>query len=1115
MKLSVFLLICSIGLVQAADSYAQKATVSLEMRNQTVKEVLDEIEEQSDFSFFFNIKHVDLQRKVSVVANKSDIFKVLDNIFAGTNVHYSIVDKKIILSTEISVPKQSQSEKRITGVVTDEKGDPIVGANIVEKGTINGVVTDIDGKFNLTVSDGASFLVSYIGYNTQEIKVGNKNVINITMLEDLKTLDEVVVVGYGTQKKVNLTGAVSAVSSDDLKNRVETNVLSAIQGSVPGVTVISRPGQTPSINFRGRGNLGTSAPLYVIDGAIADATFFSNLDPNSIESISFLKDAASAAIYGSRAAYGVVLVQTKSGKKEKMSVNYNGYVGLESPSYIPELVDSWEYAEILNDGYYNRNSAGGKFQAYSQEEIGWFKDGSRPDYYPNSNWYDLVLDKQTVVTQHSLNFSGGSDKVRFFTGLGYLYNDDMMPGKSSQRYNLDMNIASDVTSWLTLKAGVKFIRNTNKTDNGIPELLNFIRVPTFMVGKQSNGEWGSIAGGRQATQSYMTWNPLRELSKDNWSTGKTDKTMYDLGIEIRPFKGLTLRGQGVFNGSESKSKSYVALQDNVKAFETGVEIPGTGVYTNSMTMNWGSETRMLYTGTAQYDYSIKKHSLQALVGTSYEHYKFERLYVQRQDFPSDGLTDIETGGTLNKNLPSGTGVSEYKMLSYFGRINYNYNERYLFEVNLRSDASSRFYKNNRWGVFPSFSAAWRINQEGWLKNTNWIDNLKIRASWGTLGNINNVGNYDYFQNYNNGANYSFDDTAVKGVRESKPANINLGWETVKLTDIGVDMDIFQGLLSLTADYYIKKTNDILLVYNVPFETGIGNKPSQNLASVENKGFEFSLTHRKKFGEFSYQVSANLTTNNNKITDLANSNDIINNGGGKIRYIQREGESIGSFYGYKTDGLYTQEEIDAGKYYTFGRKPNAGDIKYVPQRKDIEYGSPITGDDLTIIGCDVPNFTYGLNLNLQYKDFEFSIFGQGVSGAKVAFEAEQVFCIFTNSTPRKFHRLRWTENNPNPRAVYPRSYGGHSLDDYNQYFSDYQLFDADYFRIKTMTLAYRVPSDLLSKSGISNLKFFLTGENLFTIRADKVMKDFDPESPSGRGLGALGTKNVALGVNVSF
>ena len=413
-----------------------------------------------------------------------------------------------------------------------------------------------------------------------------------------------------------------------------------------------------------------------------------------------------------------------------------------------------------------------------------------------------------------------------------------------------------------------------------------------------------------------------------------------------------------------------------------------------------------------------------------------------------------------------------------------------------------------------------------MKEVSWINNLKIRASYGTLGNINNVGNYDYFDSYSNDANYNFDDVPVQGILESRPANKILGWETVALTDFGLDLDLFDSKLSVTADYYIKNTSDILLQYKVAAETGISNSPSLNLAEVKNSGFELALTHRNQIGQVSYSVSGNIATNNNSITSLAGSNNIIQDGGDKIKYILREGESIGSFYGYKTDGLYTQEEIDAKRYYTFGRAPKAGDIKYVSTREDIKYVcdlkpgestslASINGDDRTIIGKDVPDFTYGLNLSVQWKNFELSIFGQGVSGTEAAFESEQVSAFMLNSNPREFHLKRWSVDNPNPNAAYPRIYGGTSLDDYNQNFSDYQLFDADYFRIKTISLGYMVPKSTVTNWGLSGLKLFVTTENLFTVRADKVMEDFDPESASGRGLGALGTKSVAFGINVSF
>ena len=471
---------------------AQSGTISLNKSNVSMHTIMQEVEGQSDYTFFYNDNQIKLDKKVSVKAQNATIEQVLAQMFKNSGYTYKIVNNQIIVSKANAVAavekQQQQQAKKVTGCVKDALGEPIIGASVVEKGApTNGTITDFDGNFTLTVS-GNELQISYIGYLPQVVKVqSGVTSYNVTLKEDTKTLDEVVVIGYGTQKKVNLTGAVASVSTDDIKDRVQTNVLSAIQGTVPGVTIISRPGSTPSINFRGRGNLGTSAPLYVIDGAIADATVFSNLDPNTIESISFLKDAASSAIYGSRAAYGVVLVTTKGGKAEKMNVAYSGYVGVKTPTYLPDVLDSWDYATLLNEAKYNANPSGGKNQAYTNEEIGWFRDGSNPDYYPNTNWADLVLDKHVLTTQHSLNFSGGSEKVRFFSSVGYVFNDNFMPGVTDDRYNLNLNLQSDVTKWLTLKTGVKYIRNSSDTKNGTPWIANFVLVPSIMVAQQSNG----------------------------------------------------------------------------------------------------------------------------------------------------------------------------------------------------------------------------------------------------------------------------------------------------------------------------------------------------------------------------------------------------------------------------------------------------------------------------------------------------------------------------------------------------------------------------------------------------------------------------------------------------
>ena len=1117
MKITLILIL--VGVIQvSATTYAQEHRISVSVKNGTFYDVVSQIERQSEFMFFYKSEEIDGNQRINLNAKNKLVSEILDEITKNNNLTYKVTGKHIII-TKTAIT--SQITKEIVGVVTDERGEPIVGANVVEKGTSNGTITDLEGKFSLTVSEKSVLIVSYIGYNTQDVTVTSKTVYNIQLEEDSQALDEVVVVGYGTQKKVNLTGSVASVSSDEIKDRVQTDVLSSIQGTVPGVTIVSRPGKDVSINFRGRGNLGTSEPLYVIDGAIADATFFSNLDPNSIESISFLKDAASSAIYGSRAAYGVVLVTTKQGKDGRMEVSYSGMVGMKAPTYTQDLVNSWEYAELYNEALYNTNPSAGKNQGYSDEEINLFRNGTKPDLYPNTNWVDLLFDDWTVTTKHSLNFSGGTKKLRYFAGLGYVYDTENIRNRDTRRYNLNLNVASDVTDWLTFRGSVKYIQRNKDVDGGTPSFDNILIVPSTFVARQSTGEWGSVESGHEASGTFVGGNPLRAYSTNDWSKNTIENSMYELGFDLKPLKDLVITGQGTYKSYEYKNKAYVSLKDDVPSFlNPGTVIGGTGNTTNSMEVNWKKHSFLTYTGMANYSLTKNIHSLSVLAGVSYEHYQEETLMASRQDFPADSFSDLSAGATSGALYQNGSSMQEYKMFSYFGRINYTLMDRYLFEANFRADASSRFYADNRWGYFPSFSMGWTISEEPFMKSMRHIiDNLKFRVSYGTLGNINNVGNYDYFQNYSGTGYYSFDDTSAKVIKESKPANPSLSWEKVALTDIGLDFDLWNGKLSGTADYYIKNTSDILLAYNVPLETGISNAPSQNVAKVRNRGFEFALTHRNTIGEVSYMVSANIATNNNEITDLSSSNDIINNlenGHGVAKYILREGESIGSFYGFESDGLYTQEEIDAGHYYTYGGvTPNAGDTKFVPQR-ELDWGEEITDSDRTIIGCEVPDFTYGINLSVNYKNFEFSIFGQGICGADVAFEVYQVHPFFHGQdNPRRYHMGRWSEENPNPHAIYPRIYTASSPHTtYNRAFNDYHVFDADYFRFKTMTIGYNIPRNIVSRLGMSSLKVYLTGENLFTIRADHKMKDFDPEATSST-VRALGSKSLALGVNVSF
>ena len=1097
-------LIGSAGLVQATNTYAQTTTVSLHVENQTVGDVLQQIESKTDFSFFYNNRHVDLNRRVSVSMNETNIFKILDAVFDGTDVVYQVVDNRIVLSKRNeTLPLVQQSGKKITGTVLDATGMPVIGANVMVKGTTNGTITDMDGKFSLDVEEGAILVVSYIGFSNQEIKVGNQTSLSVTLKEDAEALDELVVVGYGTQKKVNLTGSVATVDTKELETRANTNMLASIQGQVPGATIISRPGSDPSINIRGRGNLGTSAPLFVIDGAISDVSVFSNLDPTSIESVSFLKDAASSAIYGSRAAYGVVLVKTKGGQEGKVKVSYDGNVTMKIATYIPKTLNSEWYARLYNEATLNENP--NAELPYSEEEIQMFRDGSNPDLYPNTDWYDLIYDNTSAMTKHSVSVSGGN-KVKYYTSLGYLYDDAFIKGSHSNRYNMLVNLSSDITNWLSWRSNIKYIQNTTDNKKKDPG-YGVLTTPPIYVARQSNGEWGSYMGGKPAPLASMNTNGLRVLEEGGWSNSKTNNSLMDFAVDIKPIKGLTLTGEMIYNIKDYKSKNYDANKPKIKDFLTGQEINSTDVVNSQMTYDWYENSRLTYNGLINYNWSNELHNITFLGGVSYEHYKYEQQKSWRRKFPTNGMTGINGGSTAPGDMSTEGNTYEDKLMSYFTRINYVFKDRYMLEANLRADASSRFHKDNRWGIFPSFSAGWRINQEGFMQDVSWIDNLKLRASWGQLGNINNVGQYDYFSTYNQGGNYNFENTVVSGIQEGKPANINLGWETVTLTNVGVDFDILKGLLSFTGEFYDKQTKDILLGYPTPKEVGISTEVSQNIGRVSNKGLEFKLTHSNQIGDFAYSVGVNLSKNWNEVIDLGGKDPMIDG-----TWIKKEGQPIGTFYGYRTDGLLTQEDIDNGNYITDGIDPQAGDIKYV----DLDHDGALTDKDRDYIGCDVPDFTYGININLQYKNFDLSIFGQGVTGTEVYFHNEQAWAFSEEACPREWHLKRWTVDNPDPNAPYPRIYTRtSSRSSYNQKFSDFWLFDSDYFRIKNITFGYNFTKNQIQHIGLEALRLYIAAENPFTIRADHRMEDFDPESASGRGGNLRGTTSLSLGVNVTF
>jgi TonB-linked SusC/RagA family outer membrane protein len=1093
----------------------------VKLSNAKVEKLFSEIEKKSDFVILYK-KGIVENKTVSVDSKNESIEDIFNRILPPLNLSYHINGKQIVVVENKTIRDVKEIEQAPTitasGTIIDTKGEPLPGVSVVEKGkATNGTMTDIDGRFSLKVSPGATLEVSYVGFVKQEVKAGAA--LSIVLKEQDTTLDDVVVVGYGTQKKVNVTGAIATVNAKNLAERANTNILTTVQGQVPGVTIISRPGSTPSINFRGRGSTGGSSnPLYVIDGIISDATFFGRLDPNAIESISFLKDAASSAIYGSRAAYGVVLVTTKSGTKGKLQVDYSGYVGVKHATHRPKMLSADWYVALMAEGSYNDAIRGGSTTAVKPDLTAIRNDylekvQTNPNLYGNTNWYNLVLDNDVMTTQHSLSFRGGDDKTRYNSTVGYTLDNSFVPGENTNRYNLATNITSDVTKWMTLRANVKYILNKYKRKGSV-SYMDLMVVPATFVAKHTDGTYGTKNNGRNPNSNDYWRNPLRILEQGGWSKTDNGRTNISAGIDLKPFKGLTLTGDMSYYNSDSKEKTFKNAWPELIDYTTKLSIAGTDRFAE-MNYDWNETTRAIYNGLASYSAQVaEKHNIGALLGTSFEHTKYQQLKAWRKGFPNNDLTDIEAGSTA-EGFHSNNGESyEDKLLSYFGRLTYNFNEKYMFEFNMRADASSRFNEDHRWSYFPSLSAGWRISQEEFMQEVTWLHNLKLRGSWGKLGNIYNVGNYDYFSLYKSGDdyNYNFEDKLASGVASSVPANPSLGWETVTITDIGFDFDILNGKVGMVFDYYNKITDDILIKYYGANEIGVSKQLSGNLGAVRNRGFELAMRYGDKIGNFTFNISGNISKNWNKILDMGPNNNSISD-----PWISSEGYPIGSFYMYKTDGLYTQEDIDNGNYLRFGRNPIAGDIKYV----DVSgpNGVPdgiIDGNDRIVTKCDVPDLTYGIGLNIGYKEFDLAIFSQGVGGVYTYFQNEMVHPFFNYSSPREYHLSRWTEENPDPKSSYPRLYYQSSNQSYNRYQSDFWLFDASYFRIKNISLGYNVPKSLVNKYSLSAVKLYVAVENPFTIiRGDKRMKDFDPETGSGRAQNSRGMQTYTLGVNISF
>lgn len=1031
-----------------------------------------------------------------------------------------------------AVPQQARIT--VKGVVEDAFG-PVVGANVVEKGTTNGTITNMDGEFSLDVPANGTLVISYIGYVEQQIPVAGKTSFNITLIEDSQALDEVVVVGYGTQKKVNLSGSVASVNVSELaESRPITNVSHALAGVAAGVQVAAtsnQPGNDDAtIKVRGQGTLNNSSPLVIIDGVEGS---ISSVNPQDIEAMTVLKDASSAAIYGSRAANGVILITTKQGKSGSLKLDYNGYVSFGSIRKTLTPVSNYaDYMELINEGLSNSNLA----TVFSQESIdAWRNDAGRnPLKYPNTDWIDESF-RTSTSTNHVLSMSGGSEKIRFYTSFGFLDNPGVMENTGFKRYNGRFNIEADVKPWLTLGAQVSgyvsdmepAAKYNSNSDTGtvVDDVFTYASATTpGMVFRAPDGRYGAMNNLEDDAQSAIN-NPLRRLNLADGNFRSTNMRSRFVGT-LTPFKGFSVTASYAFEFTDNQRETKSKFLDGWNFLNETITVAGTG---RSSIYNYnGKVERNFGDVVARYETRLvnDRLGLNVMAGGSQEQYLTKNFSARKYDMIDLGLSVIN--GAVGDATASGSS-SEWAMRSFFGRINMDWESKYLFEFSFRADGSSRFLSGNRWGYFPSGSAAWRMDQEEFMEPLvdMGLSNLKLRASYGSLGN-NAVGNYDALAVYanakgsgeNSSYNYVLNNNLAMGLAQAMIANANLTWETTYLTNIGVDFGLFNNHLTGTVEYFNKKTKDILIDLPAPDVHGTANIPKQNSAQVTNKGFELTLGWQDKKGDFAYSVNGNFSYIKNKV-------DKFKGTGLEGRSIDGanliwEGHAINSQYMLRVDRILqtdadmqiVQNIINNAPLDEKGNKIDPFAAYGTPQKGDLLYrdmnGDGIINDDDRVIVSDGPNpkYTFGLNLNASYKGFDFSTLLQGQAGIKVYWQG----AAYNTPTVRYGYQLnkrvtdgRWYEGRTD--ASFPRLL--QTQDTRNTKQSDFYLEDKAYLKIKNIQLGYTLPKSITNMIQIERIRVYGSLENFFTFTK---YKGFDPEVS---GMRYPSMKEAVIGLNVTF
>ncbi len=1067
---SILLITAFLQIAQA--SKAQRITLT--QKNATLEQLFKEIRKQSGYDFFFDLEDIKKAKKIDISVANETIEKVLNRCFENQPFTYVLKDKTVIIREQVKqngpqgIPLTVQ-QTVIKGKVTDEKGGALPGVSIKVKGSKTGTVTDQSGNYSLTVTENNAVLIfSYIGYTIQEVASEGKTNINVVLKEENASLTEVVVVGYGTQKKVNLTGSVSTVAAQELIKRPAPNASVLLQGKVPGLQIIqnsAQPGlENPSIQIHGVGTFGATGnnPLVLIDGVPGS---LSNINPNMIENISVLKDAASAAIYGVQGANGVILVTTKMGTQGRMNIEYSYNYGIQKPAGVPDLIwNSAEFMELSNEGI---NRTGQNIaKRYSQEQIDAYRNGNGSAQFPNTNWTDLMF-KNASMQQHFLSVNGGEGKTTYNFGLGYLDQKGILINTGYKKYNASLNFKTKMNKIVTFGSNINFMQGDRRdpVDNAENLVLSIYAQHPLWSPYLPDGSGRVVSKAYDFETTNQNAYAVMQTSKDlNKEYGISGISYLNLNLA----KGLVgeIRGAVRYNTDRQTAQRIPLPTFLFQPDNQGVYKPQQNYLGNFITLRKTQQESVNYTAyaTLSYDETFnEKHHFTAVGGYNQENFNYEQQAGFRRDFPSPNLPDLNAGG--NDAQTANGYAYQWALQSVFGRVNYAFDERYLFEATVRYDGSSRFRAGKRWGMFPALSAGWRISQEAFLKDSEWISNIKLRGSWGQLGN-QNIANYPY-QNLLDYGNYVYDilNTGVVSQNLSDP---NITWETTTAAGVGLDFDFFKGKLTGTFDYFNKKTKDILRVAQLPDFVGMG-APTVNSGAMKNTGFEFIISHKNKIGQVGYEIGANFYTYKNTVTKFG-PEEIQGN---KIR---REGLPWNSWYMLDWIGVFqNQDQINAAPKHQNSPKP--GDLMFADHSgpNGVPDGK-IDPFDRIVVDGQHPDFNYGFNLGLEYKGFDLSAFFLGVAGRKV-YTTDWGYGAFRQwSPPPTFWRDRWTPENPTNKlpGMYVDTYAPITTA------SSFWLQDASYLRLKNLVVGYTFKNDFIKKIGMQNLRLYFSGDNLFTI-----------------------------------